>query len=181
MHTRWTLVLCGVLYAASLGGCGVFKSSTSQASSESSSKVSSSCSPSGDEDSAYQRDIRDYTASYAMTGGTAERFQRDLGALAEEYGGTDWEADPTTLVAVGRGLGRVQVDEERTQELVAAVAHGDLRIRTTPQRHPARSPAGVGGRQLMRLKRVDPSCVDVSRPTVSAMCSLGSCWRVGAA
>ena len=121
----WCLIgLSGALLVASLSGC--FKSSTSQASSESSSALSSSCSPSGDQESAYQRDIRDYTAAYAATGGAPERFQMDLAAIAEAHGVTDWEADPATLVAVGHGLERSQANERRAHELADAVAHGDL-------------------------------------------------------
>jgi hypothetical protein len=121
--TRSVVGLCGALVLASL--CGCFESSTLQASFESSSNSSSSCSGSDKKDSAYQRDIRDYTATYAATGGDPERFQHDLGAIAESHGVTDWEADPATLVAIGRGLERTQVDLRRTQQLEAVVTHGD--------------------------------------------------------
>lgn len=123
MLKPWVVGLCGAVSVASL--CGCFKSSTLQASFESSSKSSSSCSDSDSRESAYQRDIRDYTAAYAATGGSPERFQHDLGAIAEGHGVTDWEADPATLVAVGRGLERAQADGRRTQQLEAVVTHGD--------------------------------------------------------
>lgn len=123
MMKRWVVGLSCALSVASLSGC--FESSTLEASFDSSSKSSSSCSPSDDKESAYQRDIRDYTATYAATGGDAQRFQHDLGAIAADHGVTNWEADRATLVAVGRGLERSRVDGQRTQQLEAMVTHGD--------------------------------------------------------
>jgi hypothetical protein len=92
-----------VAAVALASGCGIFKSSTSQASSESSSKFSSSSSPS-DKESAYQRDIRDYTTAYAAQGGDVDRFRHGVGAIAGDHGVTDWEADAGTLVAIRSGV-----------------------------------------------------------------------------
>ncbi len=123
MLKSWVLGLAFAVGVASL--CGCFKSSTLQASFESSSNLSSSCSGGGEEETAYERDIRDYTATYAASAGDAERFRHDLGALAQDHGITDWEADRATLMAVGSGLSRSRVDAQRTQQLEAAIAQGD--------------------------------------------------------
>ncbi len=123
MLKSWILGLAFAVGVASL--CGCFKSSTLQASFESSSNLSSSCSGSGESETAYQRDIRDYTATYAASAGDAERFRHDLGAIAQDHGVTDWEADRATLMAVGSGLSRARVDAQRAQQLEAAITQGD--------------------------------------------------------
>ncbi len=130
-------VLLGCLWAALLlggPGCGVFKSSTSQGSSESSSdSVSSpfrwsshsSGSSSPAEESA--RDVRDATESFALRGGDAESFRRDVSRIAESHGVTDWESDPLTYEAIGRGLCRAGVDGADLDRLQRELAGGDGR------------------------------------------------------
>lgn len=113
-----------VVTVALASGCGIFKSSTSEASSESSSKFSSSSSPS-DKESAYQRDIRDYTTAYAVRGGDVDRFRHDVGAIAEDHGVTDWQADAATLVAIGSGVRRAHLEGARASQLMAALADGN--------------------------------------------------------
>jgi hypothetical protein len=114
---------CAAVVAAA-SGCGVFKSSTSQASSESSSDSSSSSSPS-DKESAYQRDIRDYTMAYAARGGDVDRFRHDLSAIAEDHGVSDWEADPATLVAIGSGVRSAHLENAHANQLMATLSDGD--------------------------------------------------------
>ncbi len=123
MLKSWILSLAFAVGVASL--CGCFKSSTLQASFESSSNFSSSCSGGGEKETAYERDIRDYTATYAASVGDAERFRHDLGAIAQDHGIADWEGDRATLMAVGNGLSRARVDAQRTQQLEAAITQGD--------------------------------------------------------
>ena len=124
-------------------GVGCFKSSTTQASSESSSDSSSSPfkssskSSSGDdeegdeegeeEESAFQRDIRNYTTEFAQTVNEhdIDSFQRDLGAIAEGYGITDWERTEDTFVAIGRGLGESELDEPGVKQLAVALSNED--------------------------------------------------------
>ena len=96
-----------------LCACGVFKSSTSQASFESSSKSSSSSSPGDSERFAFQRDVQEYTATHAASGGDVGSFARDLGTIAETHGVTDWERSDVACVAIGRGLAQAGV--KRTQ------------------------------------------------------------------
>lgn len=125
MLKRFVVGLSCAAAFLSVSGCGVFKSSTSQASSESSSRSSSSCSPSGNSESAYQRDIRDYARAYADAGDDLDRFRRDVAAIAEDHGVTDWEADPATLVSIGRGLRGAGVQGERADQIAGNLAAGD--------------------------------------------------------
>ena len=118
---------------------GCSKSSTTQGSFESSSDSSSSPfkssskSSSGDdeegeeEESAFQRDIRNYTTEFAQTVNEhdVDSFQRDLGAIAEGYGITDWERTEDTFVAIGRGLGESELDEPSTKQLAVALSNED--------------------------------------------------------
>jgi len=132
MIARVITVLIGAAALCLLAGCGVFKSSTTQASVESSSKSSAassrsssspfrwssdSSSPAGDTASAYQRDVTDYTAKFAASDGDVQSFQRDLSAIAEDHGVTDWEQDDATYLAIGSGLAKAGVSGERYQLL----------------------------------------------------------------
>ena len=133
MIRRSLVSVLGLLALCVVVGC--FKSSTTQASSESSSKASSSpfesssasSSPSDDEgeDSAYRRDVRDYAARFATGGGDVQAFQRDLGAIAEGHGVTDWEREQATYVAIGQGLARAGLDQSQFHRLAVQIAHED--------------------------------------------------------
>ena len=81
-------------------------SHSSKSSSNSSRSSSGSSSPSG---SAFERDVRDYTAKYAKTKGDVTTFRRDLGGIAQDHGVSDWERDQETYVGIGRGLGQAKV------------------------------------------------------------------------
>jgi hypothetical protein len=121
---------------------GCSKSSTTQASSESSSDSSSSPfrssskSSSGDDEdgekeeekeTAYQRDVRDYTAEFAQSadGRDIESFQRGLGEIAEGFGITDWERTEDTFVAIGRGLRESELDDEDAKQIAVALSNED--------------------------------------------------------
>jgi hypothetical protein len=116
---------------------GCSKSSTTQASfgsssdSSSSPFKSSSKSSSGDDDeekeeeSAFQRDVRNYTVEFAESSDEhdVESFQRNLGAIAEGYGITDWERSEGVFVTIGHGLGESDLDDEDANELAAALSN----------------------------------------------------------
>ena len=93
MSSSRSRLMLGILASGVIAlAFGCSKSSTTEASSDSSS--SSSTSSSGDDDdeeTSYQRDVREYTAVYASGTGDVPGLQRDLAAIAEEYGVTDWE------------------------------------------------------------------------------------------
>ncbi len=140
MTVRITLGLMVSIALCFATGC--FKSSTTQASfgsssdSSSSPFKSSSKSSSGDDEegekeeekeTAFQRDVRNYTVEFARTGGELdiESFQRDLAAIAEGYGITDWERTEDTFVAIGRGLGESELDEPSAKQLALALSNED--------------------------------------------------------
>ncbi len=121
---------------------GCSKSSTTQASfgsssdSSSSPFKSSSKSSSGDDEegekkeeteTAFQRDVRNYTVGFARTVDEhdIESFQRDLGAIAEGYGITDWERTGGTFVAIGRGLGESELENTNAKQLAVALSNED--------------------------------------------------------
>jgi len=142
MQITSRLTICVVLLLAT--GCS--KSLTTQASfgsssdSSSSPFKSSSKSSSGAEEkeqkpedqeapkeTAYQRDIRNYTTAFAQSADAAdtERFQRELASIAERYGITDWEQVDETYLAVGRGLADSELDDQRVEELAVALSNRD--------------------------------------------------------
>jgi len=118
---------------------GCSKSSTTQASLESSSNLasspfkSSSKSSAGEDETAdqeetsYQRDVRHYTVAFARSGGEldVESFQRDLSEIAEGYGISDWEQTGETYLAIGRGLGESGLDDASVKRLAVALANQD--------------------------------------------------------
>jgi hypothetical protein len=140
MIARITLGLTVSIALCFATGC--FKSSTTQASfgsssdSSSSPFKSSSKSSSGDDEegekeedkeTAFQRDVRNYTVEFARTADEhdVESFQRDLAAIAEGYGITDWEQTGDTFVAIGRGLGESELDQPSAKQLVVALSNED--------------------------------------------------------
>jgi hypothetical protein len=134
MTVRSTILLAALFATCISIGCS--KSSTTQASSESSSKSfsspfkSSSNSSSGgeeeagaEEESAFRRDVSDYTTTYAGNPGDAGGFQRGLGRIAESHGITDWESRTDTYHAIGRGLGVSDIDHAHYTSLAIALAN----------------------------------------------------------
>ena len=125
---------------------GCSKSSTTQASFESSSdsssspfKSSSKSSGSGDEEdekdgaagdreTAFQRDVRNHTAAFARSVAEPDldSFQRDLGIIAEDHGITNWEQFADTYIAIGRGLADSELDEWSAQQLAVALSDEDI-------------------------------------------------------
>jgi hypothetical protein len=114
-------------------GCGIFKSTTSQASSESSSKSSkspfdsssASSDSSGADSSEFQHDVKDSTADYVTEGGDLSAFRREIGSNAEHYGVTDWEAHAQTYVAMGRGLKVAGLQPTSAETLAAQITDAD--------------------------------------------------------
>lgn len=99
--------------------------SKSSRSSSHSSDSSSSSSP-GAAERAYQDDVIDYTRAYAKSGGKdAQTFQVDLAHLAGEHGITNWEENPDTYRAIGRGLGQAGVSEAELMAYKRTLAGGD--------------------------------------------------------
>jgi hypothetical protein len=85
-------------------GCSFSDSSVSISKSISSPFASSSRSSSPEE--AYVNDVRDYTSAYMKSGGRPDELRRELSALAEKHGISDWERNKATFRGVGAGLGK---------------------------------------------------------------------------
>ncbi len=123
--------LTALLLVLALAGLGCFKSSTLQASSESSSKVASSpfkwsSSSSSRDDDDTSEDVASVTEAWARSGHSADAFRTELSRIAEEDGVSDWETDPGIHVAIGRGLKRSQVSGQRLAAIEEALAGGNL-------------------------------------------------------
>ena len=114
------------------------KSSTTQASFESSSKSSaspfrsSSASSGSDEpvdaaEEAYRRDVSDSAAQFATTAGDVEVFQRDLSGIAESHGITDWESHDGTYLAIGSGLAMADLGEDGFGVIAVELVDKDAR------------------------------------------------------
>lgn len=78
-----------------------------------------------DQDPGYPEDVQEYAAAFATSDGDPRSFQRDVSAIARGYGITDWEREPETYLAIGRGLARSGIRRERCEELSAALTNGD--------------------------------------------------------
>lgn len=126
-----SLALACALVPLAGAGCGILKSSTSQASVESSSKSvssplrSSSTAVTDGVRAALERDVDDYGAAYARAGVTSAAFLRGVGTIARRHGVLDWEADAGVVRALGRGLRRAGLGPEDTRSLAHTIAGGD--------------------------------------------------------
>lgn len=115
------LVLAGPL------ACSFSNSSASSADSSGSSAKSSGSS-SGKEGSTalFQQDVEQYTALYVEEGGRDESaFLTGVGDLARHFGVSDWEAEPLTWEAIGRGLERSARSEAERNAYAQAWTDGD--------------------------------------------------------
>jgi hypothetical protein len=140
MIARITLGLMVSIALCFATGCS--KSSTTQASfgsssdSSSSPFKSSSKSSSGDDEegekeeekeTAYQRDIRNYTVEFAETTDEPNiaSFQRGLGTIAEDHGITDWERNRDAFMSIGRGIGESNLTDTNAKQLAVALSNED--------------------------------------------------------
>ncbi|MFI5315014.1 MAG: putative lipoprotein [Myxococcota bacterium] len=70
------------------------------------------------EKTSYRRDLRQYAALFAKSGGTREEFLRGVARIAEDHGITNWEADPSTPRAIGEGLRDANLSEVQMNAFV---------------------------------------------------------------
>lgn len=137
MTSRSPLLALALAFAVlPLGSACIFKSLTSQASSESSSdssasssdssskssgSVSGSSSPSSRE-AGYERDVRDYTSEFVLSGANVDSFRARIGQIAKDHGISDWEQHQATYEGIGRGIKKAKVSGERLKQLEAELA-----------------------------------------------------------
>lgn len=131
-----TLVIFGCLLSTS---CSLSRSSSSPFRWSSNSIESSSKSSSGGEEetkaaegdqSKYQQDVTETTAAAMKKGAGPMQIMREVGDVANEHGVTDWENEPGTFEAIGRGLKQGDASLAEFESLSEQLAAGsDLRKR----------------------------------------------------
>ena len=121
---RIILSMLLMLALAATTGCSFSKSSGSISDSISSPSKSSSESSSGDDDdeapepeapaetASYEADVSQLAVTYAKSGGDIGAFRSSVSQLAKARGLTNWETDPVTNEAIGRGVGTAGMQEE---------------------------------------------------------------------
>ncbi len=123
---RAPIALVLLVTAAALSGCSFAKSSESISDSISSPSKSSSDSSGGGDDSgkpetpqdaaSYEADVAQLAGTYAKAGGDIGAFRSAVSKLATQRGITNWETDPTTCQAIGRGVGTAGMGGEAFQK-----------------------------------------------------------------
>ena len=143
-HTLSTPVFVQVLAAVALAlacgaalGCGLLSRSSESVSdsiehsSDSVAASSRSSSPDHDHDhdadqTRYQHDVEQYTVAFLEAGGrTDASFFSGLGDVARRHGVSDWENEPSTWEAIGRGLARSPATPAERSAYQAAWTGGD--------------------------------------------------------
>jgi hypothetical protein len=100
--------------------------SVDQSSDSSKSSSDSSRSSSPENSARFHEDVEQYTAAYVRAGGRDESaFRAGLGDLARKRGVSDWESEPGTWEAIGRGLARATPTEEERRAYQQAWAGDD--------------------------------------------------------
>ena len=114
-----------VIACAASFGCS-FSHSSKGSSDSSKSSSDSSGSSSGGDTARFQKDVEQYTEAFVEAGGQREQgFFTGLGDLARKRGISDWESEPGTWQAIGRGLGRTHVNDAQVTAYETAWADGD--------------------------------------------------------
>ena len=74
--------------------------------------------------SAYERDLRNATVSTVTSGGQSADILSSIYPIAHEHGITDYDGDPATYRAIGRGLGVAEVSFDDFERFQAQLAGG---------------------------------------------------------
>lgn len=106
MQLRPRLPMPAVLAALSAVSMGCSLSDSSVSISKSISSPIASSSRSSSPEDAYTTDVRDFTAAYMKSGGRPEELRREISALAQKHGISDWEQNKATFRGVGAGLAK---------------------------------------------------------------------------
>lgn len=86
---------------------------------------SSSSSPEGSE-SAYRNDVRDYTYAFAKQSRTDRAAVLDgMPKIAKDHGISNWEADRSTWLGIGEGLGKAKVSPTELELYKQSLAGSD--------------------------------------------------------
>jgi hypothetical protein len=77
--------------------------------------VSSGSDPDDDSKPSYERDLREYTASFVRSGGKTADFKPGVTRIAASHGITNWETDAKTPSAIGAGLAAADLNEAQAR------------------------------------------------------------------
>lgn len=92
-------------------GCSFSDSSGSI--SDSASSIISSPSSNSDKEKKYQKDVTDYTMAYVKSthpGADYNSFLKGVSDIAEKAGITNWDQNPKTYVAIGKGMKKAGIE-----------------------------------------------------------------------
>ena len=106
-------------------GCSFSDSSVSISKSISSPFESSSASSPSAE--AYENDVADYTYAHVISAGQPDAFMKGLGTVAERHGVTNWEADNSTYIGIGKGLGKAKFTQTQVEVFAKNITGGDAK------------------------------------------------------
>ena len=127
-------LICAAALACSFSHSLDSSSDSSNNSSKSSSDSSTSSSPNDNhhddqnekKSSSFNQDVEQYTVAFLEAGGSEHAsFFAGLGDLARQHSVSDWEADPATWEAIGRGLARSHASTAQRTAYQAAWTGGD--------------------------------------------------------
>ena len=94
-----------------IAGCSFSDSSGSI--SDSTSSIISSPSSISDKDKKYENEVSDYTMAYvksSTTGADYKSYLKGLSAIAAKQGIVNWDQEPKTYIAIGKGLKRAGIE-----------------------------------------------------------------------
>ena len=134
------LVFIGLSAVFALSGCSFSESSASLSNSagsiaNSSESISDSSTSSGksDEkkktnDNRYENEVQDFTVTYMRTNasrGDRNAFMKGISDVASQNGIVDWEANPKTYRANGKGLKRANISKTQFDSYKKKLSNGD--------------------------------------------------------
>ena len=120
------LWLSGCSISDSVGS--ISRSSESFSDSSKSSSKSSESDTKKSENNAYENEVKDYTITYLRTNsGLAERnsFMKGISDVASQNGIVDWEANPKTYRAIGKGLKKAKISGAQYEMYKRKFTDGD--------------------------------------------------------
>ena len=122
-NRRYSPYLNVLIMSVILSGCSFSESSSSssnssgsfskssEGSSNSISSIVSSPSKSSKQDERYQDEVLDYTYAYVKSSAADyDSFRKGLADIAAREGIVNWEEDPKTYFAIGKGLKKAKVE-----------------------------------------------------------------------
>jgi hypothetical protein len=106
-----SVILSGCSFSESSSSSSESSSNSSEGSYNSLSSIVSSPSKSSKKGERYQDEIVDYTYAYVKSSeADYESFQKGLADIASRQGIVNWEEDPNTYIAIGKGLRKAKIE-----------------------------------------------------------------------